>query len=577
MSRLVWASISLSLILHISVLLLVDHLFLEEREVSVFRARLASAPRFVQQQKLVAAAPTLLNVDMEYVRSQANPASLPESAVPLVAAAEAVAPPPGENYDPTLPKRDGAELLVEAMPDPTAPSVNDSAASEAMELLRIEDLVRADREKAVIILDVYSRRDTRGFVKFTPLRLNGVGGYGLDGQGGKPVLEDVARYVRDHTQVQAQLHGFPVEYFNSPPLRKDPLHFFFPGIQRGSTNGPRAVLGEEELVFLGEYLRGGGSLFIDAGQGPGDHRFLQAMVAMLKRVIGSEGRLFPLPANHAVYHAFYSYENGFPGELKRPIADIPGSHWYYPDQAPCTGQTPRGLYGVEWQGQTVAVISDLALHRGWSGLPSRCPYEGGEEPAEGGGGEAEPEEAPVQTPFLQAATNIIFYALTRPGGVAVKRQAPAWGKQRVQGGRPGVELEAEVQLASEDEDLLDDLEASLAFVRAPLGKRIGEGGLRLRIAGYGSVEIVDGLLHGALIRNLPSGPCWIEVEYGDEQQGMEIELRGGRVTTVAFSVRGLGFWSSLSLKPQNERFAVESWSERFGDLAVEEIYAELGE
>ena len=45
----------------------------------------------------------------------------------------------------------------------------------------------------------------------------------------------------------------------------------------------------------------------------------------------------------------------------------------------------------------------------------------------------------------------------------------------------------------------------------------------------------------------------------------------------AFSVRGLGFWSSLSLKPQNERFAVESWSERFGDMAVEEIYAELGE
>ena len=234
MSRLVWASISLSLILHVSVLLLVDHLFLEEREVSVFRARLASAPRFVQQQKLVAAAPTLLNVDMEYVRSQANPASLPEGAVPLVAAAEAVGPPPGESYDPALPKRDGAELLVEAMPDPTAPSVNDSVASEAMELLRIKDLMRADREKAVILLDVYSRRDTRGFVKFTPLRLNGVGGYGLDGQGGKPVLEDVARYVRDHTQVQAQLHGFPVEYFNSPMLRKDPLHFFFPGIQRGS-------------------------------------------------------------------------------------------------------------------------------------------------------------------------------------------------------------------------------------------------------------------------------------------------------------------------------------------------------
>lgn len=577
MSKPVWASLLFSLLLHLTALLLVDHLLLAEQEVGVFRARLATAPRFVQQQKLVTTAPTAISVDMEYVRSQANPASAPAGAMPLVAAAEAVAPPPTDTYDPTLPKRDGAELVIEAMPDPTAPSVNDTVATESMELLRIEDIMRADRERAVIIADVYSRRDTRGFVKFTPLRLNGVWSFALDGQGGRPVLGDLARYIRDHTEVKAELRGFPAEYFNSPPLLKDPVHFFFPGIQRGATNGPRVVLNEEEQKFMGEYLRGGGMLFIDAGQGSGDRRFLQAMVAMLKGVLGAEGRLFALPANHAVYHAFYSYENGFPGELKRPVIDIPGSNWYYPDQAPCTSQPPRGLYGVERDGQTVAVISDLELHRFWSGLPASCPPEEGEEAAAGGegGGEGEEAPAPVMSPYLEAATNIVFHALTQPGGVAVKRQAPSWGQRRAPTGRPAVESDPEDESVASDDELFDDLEASLAFVRAPAGKRIGAEGLRVRVAGYGEVEVVNGRLHGILLHNLPAGPRWIEVEYGDEQQGLEIDLRGGKVTTVAFVVRGLGFWTSLSLTPQQEYFATAGWSERFGDLVVEEIFAEL--
>ena len=88
----------------------------------------------------------------------------------------------------------------------------------------------------------------------------------------------------------------------------------------------------------------------------------------------------------------------------------------------------------------------------------------------------------------------------------------------------------------------------------------------------GQVEIIDERMHGVLFRNLPAGPCWVEIEYGGEEQGMEIELRGGQVTTVAFSLRGLGFWTSLSLVSQQEHFSVGIWSERFVDLSVEEIY-----
>ena len=209
MSRSASTCIVSSLILHFAVLLLVDYLFIAEREVSfiaerevsVFRARLVTTPRFVQEQNLRTRAPTLLSVDMEYLRSESGPASLPEGVMPLAAAAETVSSPQFEDYDPTLPKGDGVEFLVEAMPDPTAPSVVDSTALEAMELLRIEDLMRADAERALIIPDLYHRRGTRGFVKFTSLRLNGAWSYGLDeSQGGRPVLEDLARYVRDGTE-----------------------------------------------------------------------------------------------------------------------------------------------------------------------------------------------------------------------------------------------------------------------------------------------------------------------------------------------------------------------------------------
>jgi len=65
--------------------------------------------------------------------------------------------------------------------------------------------------------------------------------------------------------------------------------------------------------------------------------------------------------------------------------------------------------------------------------------------------------------------------------------------------------------------------------------------LHLKLGSIGQVEIIEERVHGVLLRNLPAGPYWFEVEYGGEEQGMEIELRGGQVTTVAFSMRGLGF------------------------------------
>ena len=124
-----------------------------------------------------------------------------------------------------------------------------------------------------------------------------------------------------------------------------------------------------------------------------------------------------------------------------------------------------------------------------------------------------------------------------------------------------------------DDDLLDELEASLAFLRAPPRKAIGTGGLRLQIESYGTVEMADGRRHGILIRNLVAGRLWVQVEHDGEQQRAEVETQSGVVTTVIFALRGFGPWTSLSLKPLAERSSVADWVRRFDDLYYDEIFA----
>lgn len=90
-----------------------------------------------------------------------------------------------------------------------------------------------------------------------------------------------------------------------------------------------------------------------------------------------DGRLFEIPASHPIYHSFYEYENGFPGELKHPVPREAGHRWRYPERPPDAVET-RGLWGVELHGDLVAAISDLDLHRQWAGTTQseRDPGEG---------------------------------------------------------------------------------------------------------------------------------------------------------------------------------------------------------
>jgi len=566
MPRPVLISLFVSLCLHLVVLFLADVFWYRKLEAEVFRARLLARPRFVQPPRPAFPRPELPRVEMEYLPSAAVPTEVPETGLsvpssrPLETGTLSVPLVPTEAV--SQPKAEGPELAREEMPSPVGEAFVDTFESQAMELLDLETLARADQKRAVVIPDLRSRRDTRGYVNFTSLRLDGVGSYAFRG---KPVLGDLARYMRDYTQILARLRPGPALYFLSEELLKDPIHFLFPMPRHEGSWSPheRFHLNDEEVELLGRYLRGGGFLFVDAGCGPDDRWFLREMVRFLRRALGAEGRLFKIPASNPIYHSFYSFGAGFPGELDMRTLEGPGADWFYPDREPCM-KPPRGLWGVEWNGELVGVISDLDLHLRWGGEMTFCDTLEAEE-------EEETIVQPVIIPYLQAATNVVVYALTRPGGLATWRARPAWEQRRPE---PPLETAAVEEFGKLDEEVFDVLEATLALVHAPLGKPIREGGLRVTVDGVYAVEVLQRRIDGLLLHNLPAGRHRIELHHAGKSQRMEVELRGGRVLTVSFKLRGLGFFTVLALDSFVEQVRVEEWLEQFADLVMEEVYWE---
>ena len=297
----------------------------------------------------------------------------------------------------------------------------------AMDLIDLQTLAQSDRFKAAIIIDEEGLERPEGFINFTHIL--------LDGTTDSYRIEDLARYMRDNTSIIAHARGVAVRGFSSDTLLEDPIHFLFPGPLRGrasSTN--RIFLDEDESERLGRYLTGGGFLLVDAGDSPDDRWFLKEALRQIRRALKNAGEVFELPLDHPIYSANYEFSDGFPGENKRDVMRFDsslGDRWYYPTRTPCMGIL-SGLWGVESEGILVAVLSDLDLRRKWIGeaMPGGSAPCQDETQEEGGDEESASEgETIVRTPYLQAATNIVSYALTRPGGLAVRLAPFAWKRR----------------------------------------------------------------------------------------------------------------------------------------------------
>ena len=51
----------------------------------------------------------------------------------------------------------------------------------------------------------------------------------------------------------------------------------------------------------------------------------------LREILGAEARLAPVPTSHPLYHSFYEFGGGFPGEDRSRSQYMEGNRsWYYP-------------------------------------------------------------------------------------------------------------------------------------------------------------------------------------------------------------------------------------------------------
>ncbi len=422
--RRIGISALISLVLHLLFLLL--YLSFETAPQAPTIARRFQSQQSIPNQRFNGAnSPDALQAHMQRLAANGQPVAAPEleaGRIPtpgLTPDNEPLSTEPADKGDALLPLPPSTEEEARPYVEAGPMAKNDEF---AMDLMDLQTLAQSGRFKAAIIIDDEGLERPEGFINFTHIL--------LDGTTDNYRIEDLARYMRDNTSIIAHARGLAVRGFSSDTLLEDPIHFLFPGPLRGRASSEnRIFLDEDESERLGRYLEGGGFLFVDAGDGPDDHWFLKEALRQIRRALKNRGELIELPIDHPIYSAYYQFSDGFPGEQKRDVMRFDsgfGNPWFYPARTPCMG-TLRGLWGVESQGNLVAVLSDLDLRRKWVGEPLPCPDETQEEGGEEGADEG---EAIVRTPYLQAATNIVSYALTRPGGLAVHLAPFAW-KQRV--------------------------------------------------------------------------------------------------------------------------------------------------
>ena len=281
--------------------------------------------------------------------------------------------------------------------------------SDQLDLLRLRDMSRADQKRSVAIADEDAPGGLYGYVNFTPLALAGAGSAG-------PQLYNLARFMREYTSIHARVRPrSPHRQFTSRALLEDPVHFLLQGLPRPRADSSRVAeehrhpfgrgapylpdhltdLSPTELHLLGDYLRGGGLLYIEGGP-----PYLGEMFAHLRRAFDDSVHIVRLPASHPVYHAYYHFESGFPGEHKESDSTFVLPRGY-----------PLGLWGVEVDGEVAAIFSDLPLF-GSLHLPANYFK----------------EAVARSRPPLNALANIVAYGLTRSRGMTARKPLPLWAR-----------------------------------------------------------------------------------------------------------------------------------------------------
>ena len=270
------------------------------------------------------------------------------------------------------------EVEMIELSETTAPV--QEALSLRQELLDVQDL-DIGRYQAILIQDPENKRNIRGFFNMTVIDYD-IADKNRDRF--PTAVEELMRYMRDHTQINARIEGTTVE-LSDPRIMNAPFLYM---------TGNDAVLqiSDTEKSNLGDYLKNGGFLYSeeirqsDSDDGldgkeagvsgtPFDRQFKALTKDPL--VLGSDGSKWQkLPKSHSLYQAFYEFPDG------PPMGGAPGGNVF-------------DLEMLELRGRMAVVFSDLNVSWYW-GDPLADARERG----------------------LQFGVNLIVFALTQPGGIA---------------------------------------------------------------------------------------------------------------------------------------------------------------
>ena len=576
-NKLIWASFALSTVLHLVFIYLFGEFRHQEIEAEEFRVRLAYQRESLKPRRLSTtpiSAPDAASTQMEYLPAGGEPAESDDAIEAAEPEAITVAP-----VDPSLSparldpgaKSEAPIFARERMVSPHEMGLVDSLIDLPMGLLRWADLARANREHAAVVPNVASPRDIEGFINFTRIRVQGAGS---DTAGS---LDALARYIRDNSGILAQVREGWYEYFRSEQLLKDPIHFMVEGHGlRLSSPDQLTRFGDDELALLRVYLDSGGFLYIEGSPEP-PQRFLREMIGHLQVVLGDEGGIFELPPDHPIYFSFFSFDLGFPGEDKSHVRDWGQTGWHYPrsrmrKQGTQTTQgvaEPIGLYGISYRGELVGVISDLGMAERWSDRIQE------QEETSRNASIMEPPPPIDHLGALQSATNIVVYALTRPGSLTASFAKPVWSTERpdwLPGQYADTDASEPHRAEYEADEIFSELDAYMALLHSPLGQLTADAELTVRIDGAYSLSLLKGGFHGLMLHNLPPGEHWIELTYGGKSKQLEFNLIGGQVTTATFSLNRFAFLTQLRLRLMREVVGPPQWWESFDDLEMEEVY-----
>jgi hypothetical protein len=254
------------------------------------------------------------------------------------------------------------------------------ALSLNQELLNVQDL-DIGRYQAVIIQDPANKRKIKGYFNMTVIDYD-LADKNIDRF--PTAVEELMRYMRDHTDIKARIQGNTVE-LSDPQIMGAPFLYM-------TGNSATLQITDTEKKNLGEYLKGGGFLFAedirqsdpntgldgkDAGVAgtPFDRQFKDLLKDPL--VLGGDGDKWQKIANnHALFSSFYEFPDG-----------------------PPRGGAPSGnvfaLELLELRGRVAVIFSDLNISWYWGD-----------------------EFADARERGLQFGVNLIVFALTQPGGIA---------------------------------------------------------------------------------------------------------------------------------------------------------------